>query len=361
LPALHLDRSKFELCLFPVASNPGPVEDHCRSFADSFTPLPQNLQQQVKIIREAALDVLIIGTNVTAVTNQVSLLALHRLAPLQLVNYCSPVSTGMRHIDGYLSGTFNDFPAVQDHFSEKLLFCEGPPGCLDYTVENKTSALSFDRKSLGLAEDDIVFVNAAACFKILPELQETWAKILKAVPKAKLLLLPFNPNWSSAFPVKQFEQTLAEACARHGVGRERFILVNSLPSRAEVKALENIADVYLDTFPFSGSISVIDPLELGIPTVVWEGATHRSRMAAALLRELKIPELIASDETAYLALSVKLATDTSFHRQMSERIRAAMEQKPKFTDPQAYAQNLGELIEALVVGKKQATLATTKT
>jgi predicted O-linked N-acetylglucosamine transferase (SPINDLY family) len=84
-------------------------------------------------------------------------------------------------------------------------------------------------------------------------------------------------------------------------------------------------------------------------------------MAAALLRELKIPELIASDETAYLALSVKLATDTSFHRQMSERIRAAMEQKPKFTDPQAYAQNLGELIEALVVGKKQATLATTKT
>jgi glycosyltransferase involved in cell wall biosynthesis/predicted SAM-dependent methyltransferase len=220
LPALQLDRSKFEVCLFPVSANPGPIEDHCRSLADSFTLLPQNIHQQVKTLRNAALDIVVIGTNVTAVTNQVSLIALHRLAPIQLVNYCSPVSTGMRHIDGYLTGTSNDFPGIQEHFSEKLQFCDGPPGCLDYTVENKTTSTNFTRASLGLAEDEVVFVNAAACFKILPELQETWAKILAAVPKSRLLLLPFNPNWSNAFPVKQFERTLTEACARHGVTRD---------------------------------------------------------------------------------------------------------------------------------------------
>jgi glycosyltransferase involved in cell wall biosynthesis/predicted O-linked N-acetylglucosamine transferase (SPINDLY family) len=352
LPTLQLDQEKFEICLFPLKSNPGPVEDRCRSFADSFTPLPANIHQQVKIIRDAALDVVIIGTNVTAVTNQISLIALHRLAPLQLVNYCSPVSTGMRHIDGYLTGTLNALPGLQEHFTEKLQFCEGPPGCLDYTVETKTASSNFTRASLGLNETDIVFVNAAACFKILPEMQETWAKILKAVPNSRLLLLPFNPNWSNAFPVKQFERTLTEACARHGVSRDRFVLAGSLPSRADVKALERVADVYLDTFPFSGSISVIDPLELGLPPVVREGQTHRSRMAAALLRELEIPELIVQDEAAYIALSVKLATDRAFRSQMSERILEAMSRKPKFINPQRYAEGLSELIETLVTGKK---------
>ena len=348
LPSLQLDRSKFEICLFPVATNPGPVEDYCRSFADSFTLLPKELPRQVKTIREAALDVVIIGTNVTAVTNQVSLIALHRLAPLQLASYCSPVSTGMRHIDGYLSGSLNDHPSLQEHFSEKLLLCEGPPGCLDYTVESPGSGKTFSRAGLGLADDDVIFINAAACFKILPEMQETWAKILAAVPKSRLLLLPFNPNWSNAFPVKQFERTLTEACARHGVGRDRFILSGSLPSRADVKALERVADVYLDTSPFSGSISVIDPLELGLPLVVQEGATHRSRMASALLRELYLPELVTTDEAAYIALAVRLGTDATCRRQYKERILAAMALRPKLIHAQAYARGLGALLESLV-------------
>jgi predicted O-linked N-acetylglucosamine transferase (SPINDLY family) len=348
LPALQLNREKFEICMFAVSINPGPIEDYCRSFADSFMLLPNELARQVKALREAKLDIVIIGTNITAVTNQISLIALHRLAPVQLTSYCSPASTGMRHIDGYLTGTLNDYPGLQEHFTEKLHFCEGPPGCLDYTVESPGSGKTFDRASLGLADDDVVFVNAAACFKILPEMQETWAKILAAVPKSRLLLLPFNPNWSNAFPLKQFERTLTEACARHGVGRERFILAGSLPSRADVKALERVADVYLDTSPFSGSISVIDPLELGLPIVVREGATHRSRMASALLREIGLPELITSDETAYIALAHRLGTDATYRRQLNERILAAMALRPKFINAQAYAQGLGTLLESLV-------------
>jgi predicted O-linked N-acetylglucosamine transferase (SPINDLY family) len=357
LPTLQLDRQKFEIGLFALHANLGPVEDRCRSFADSFTSLPSNLHQQVKTIRDAALDVVIIGTNVTAVTNQISLIALHRLAPLQLASYCSPVSTGMRHIDGYLTGTLNVYPGLQEHFTEKLHFCEGPPGCLDYTVESPGSGKTFDRASLGLADDDVVFVNAAACFKILPEMQETWAKILAAVPKSRLLLLPFNPNWSNAFPLKQFERTLTEACARHSVDRERFILAGSLPSRADVKALERVADVYLDTSPFSGSISVIDPLELGLPLVVQEGATHRSRMASALLREIGLPELITADEAAYVALAVKLGTEVAYRQKISAEILERMAGQPKFINPRAYGQGLSELLESVITGKPRESAA----
>lgn len=350
LPALQLDRNKFEVCLFAVGRNPGPVEDHCRSLADSFTVLPADLHQQVQAIRAAALDAIIVGTNVTAVTNQVSLIATHRLAPRQLVSYCSPVSTGMRHIDGYLTGTFCAGPGLQQHFTEQLHFCEGPPGCLDYSVEGRGGDLRFDRPRLGIADDEVVFLNAAACFKILPEMLDTWARILQAVPKSRLLLLPFNPNWASDFPVKQFTRILNEAFQRHGLAADRFILAKSLRSRAEVKELEKVADVYLDTFPFSGSIAVIDPLELGIPVVTREGTTTRSRAAAALLRDLDLPELITQDEPSYRSTAVKLGTDAGFRRQIGTRILAGMAGKPRFVDPAAYGRQLGDLLERLVLG-----------
>ena len=348
LPTLQLDRSRFEICLFAVLSSPGPVEDRCRSFADSYTLLPRMLDEQVRAIRAARLDVLIVGTNITAVTNQVSLIALHRIAPIQLATYCSPMSTGMRNIDGYLSGTLAGSAALQDQFSEKLLLCGGPPGCLDYAVEGKGASARFEPRRMRQAEDGVVFVNAASCFKILPEMQDTWARILKAVPKSRLLLLPFNPNWSTSFPVRQFERTLTEACARHGMGKNSFLLANALPSRADVKALEKVGDVYLDTFPFSGSISVIDPLELGIPVVVWEGKTHRSRASSALLRELGLSELIVQDEASYIGLAVALATDAAYRGRVGRQILDAMANKPQFVNPAAYARRLGELIESLV-------------
>lgn len=348
LPTLQLDRSRFEICLFAVLGCPGPVEDRCRALADSYTLLPKVLHEQVRVIRAARLDVLVVGTNITAVTNQVSLIALHRLAPIQLATYCSPVSTGMRHIDGYLSGALAGPADLQEEFSEKLLLCGGPPGCLDYAVEGRGASARFEPRRTRRSEDGVVFVNAASCFKILPEMQDVWARILKAVPGSRLMLLPFNPSWANSFPVRQFERTLTEACGRHGIGKSSFLLANSLPSRADVKALEKVGDVYLDTFPFSGSISVIDPLELGIPVVVWEGKTHRSRAASALLRELGLSELIAQDEASYIRLAVGLATDSAYRSRIRQQILDAMAKRPLFVNPAAYAQWLGGLIESMV-------------
>ena len=357
LPALQLDRNRFEVCLFAVAENPGPVEAACRSHADSFVGLPKNLHEQVRCIRDANLDVAVICSNVTAVTNQVALVALHRLAPLQLATYCSPVSTGMRHIDGFLTGRLMDVPHLQDHFTETLRFCDGPPGCLDYRVEGRAGSMAFSREGLGFPRDAVVFVNAAACFKILPETIETWATVLASVPNSRLLLLPFNPNWANAFPARQFERTVSEIFRRHGLGRDRFVLSKPLPSRADVKALLKLADIYLDTAPFSGSIALIDPLEIGLPTVVQSGVTHRGMMAAALLRELGIPDLVTEDRNAYAALATRLAGDGALRGKFRDRIASAMANGPKFINPQAYAAELGELLESLVAREGAAVLA----
>lgn len=351
---MHLDREKFEICLFALMPHAQLLDDFVRSHTDQFVYLRGQLAEQVATIRRTELDVIVIGTNITAVINQVALLALHRLAPVQLVSYCSPVTTGMRNVDGYLGGTLSDCERAAAHYTEKLLSVEGTPGCMDYSIDNQTVTRRFAREKLGLPEDSIVFFSGANCFKILPELRETWARILKAVDGSRLLLHPFNPNWTDFYPVSQFKRGMAEVFARHGLDESRLILSSDLlPSRADVKELIKVCDIYLDSFPYSGSMSLTDPLELGIPPVLWEGETLRSRQGAALLRDLQLPELITTDEGSFIELAVKLATDTDYRARRGWEIKLRMRAKPPFMDPEVYGKRFGAVLESLVPQAKK--------
>jgi protein O-GlcNAc transferase len=192
----------------------------------------------------------------------------------------------------------------------------------------------------------VVFVTAANYFKVIPEMQEAWARLLAAVPGSCLLIHPFNPNWSSTYPIARFTAELEGALARHGVEASRLVISsNRFPSRADVKALLSVGDVYLDTFPFGGVNSLVDPLELGMPVAVWEGRTFRSRMGGALLRSLGLEELIAESEENYHALAVRLGTDRDLRVNLGERIRATMETMPVFMDTLAASDAFGALLE----------------
>ena len=350
LPVLHLDKDQFEVHLFCGVKNPGPVEDRCRSLAKGFHLLPESIQERVQMIRNAKLDVLIIGTNITAVTNQIALLAAFRMAPIQVVSHCSPMTSGFKNSDAFLSGTLAYREGVSEaEFSEKLILLDGPPVCLDYSCEPAAPGLvPPDRSQLGIPADAVVFFNAASCYKIPLELLHLWARLLKEVPSSVLCLLPFNPNWASKLPETRFRGLLESVLAEHGLEKNRVVLGPKLPNRAAVMNFERIADVYLDTMPFSGSISTVDPLQLGIPVVACDGETTRSRCSGAQLRELGLDELVGQNEEEYFAKALHLARDDEYRSGISSRINQAMSKRPRFLNPEAYGQNLGNALEVLV-------------
>ncbi|HXU83064.1 MAG TPA: hypothetical protein VN914_16830, partial [Polyangia bacterium] len=341
-----LDRARFEVVLFTQGRTGSSLETYARGRADRQIELSGAVGAQVKRIREEDLDLLLIGTNVTAVTNQMALLALHRLARVQLLTNSSPVTSGMRHVDGYITGTLTSLPAEQAHFTEKLLFLDGPAHCFNYRVDATPPQVGFDRQQAGIAADAVVFVSGANFFKLIPELQDTWARILAAVPGARLLLHPFNPNWANRYPIKQFMREMRGTLARRGVRPEQLIIsTDTLPGRADVKELLRLGDVYLDSYPFAGVNSTVDPLELAIPPVCREADTFRSRMAGSLLRELRIEDLVVKSEEAYVDLAVRLGTDASFRAEKRRQIEAAMQRGPRFLDSAAYGREMGVLLE----------------
>lgn len=345
----HLDRNRFEVVVYSLNSGGGVLEDYCRRRANEFIVLPQGLDAQVKKIREDALDAIVIGTNVTAVTNPVALLASFRLAPVQLLNNSSPVTSGMAHMDGYLSGSFLVDSGTAAQYSEKVLEFDGPAHCFNYGVDRRAPVVNLGRGDFGIPKEAVVYFSGANCFKIIPEMQEAWARILSRVPDSYLMLHPFNPNWSNKYPVLRFERSMHAALERHGVDAKRLVLSRErLPSRSDVLELIKLADVYLDSFPFAGVNSAVDPLEVGVPIVACEMETFRSRMAGSLLRELKIEELIAFDEDGYIGLAVKLGTDGEYRQSISAEITEAMGRNPSFLDSEKYSENLGRIIESLV-------------
>ncbi len=344
----HIDRGKFEVILFTLQQTNHSLERHCAQHADRFVVLPQQLGQQLQTIRTADLDLIFLGTNTTAVTNPITLLALYRLARVQVAGVCSCTTTGMHNIDYYLSGRLSEPPDAQSHYTEKLAMVDGPAHCYDFageTLSAPTQALT--RQGLGIPSDAVVFVSGANFFKILPELDETWMRILAVVPELRLVLYPFNPNWSGSYPVETFMARLRDAAARHGVDPRRLIAFNSTLNRADIFERLGLGDIYLDSFPFSGATSLLDPFRVGLPTVVKDGTSFRTLVGPALLRTMELDELIAADSDAYVALAAKLAGDAALRNDISGRIRAKMDNVPKFLDSKWYGRQAGVAFEQM--------------
>ncbi|WP_324726138.1 tetratricopeptide repeat protein [Actomonas aquatica] len=343
----HLDPERYELVLFSLHENGSTLENHCRSRATEFHVLPaDDVPAQVETIRLAAVDVLVFGTNVTAVVNEVTRLATHRMAPLQVVNNSSCITSGLPEVDVYVSGDLTEITDAARQFSERLALLPGPAHAFNYEADAEEPTTSPTRADYGIADDALLFVSAANYYKLVPEIQHTWAKLLTAHPTAHLLVHPFNPNWSSSYPMERFRAEFDAVLAAHGVTADRLTISDTFfPSRTDVKQLLALGDIYLDTFPFSGVNSLVDPLELGLPVVAWDGETFRSRMAGALLRQLELPEFIATDEASYLQIVWQLATDPAHRATTAQRIQNAMHGAPLFLDPLAASDAFGALME----------------
>ncbi len=350
LPILeHLDRNQFEIILYVFNIAEHQLESYCQSIVDKFVRVANlSLDLQAEIIRKDDLDILLVGANITSSTHLITMLANYRLARIQITNFASPITTGIRNIDYYFAGLLTEPMAdAHMHYREKLITLDGTGFCFSYSNEPYTAQYQINREKLQIPQDSVVFASTANLFKLVPELRETWVKVLKAVPNSILMLMPFGPNWMTRYPGFAFANDLQTIFRKYGVESDRLRIVKSFPNRAEVKEALKVSDVYLDSYPYAGTTSLIDALEVGIPTIVWDGSTLRSRMGAAILKSLSMYDLIADSEESYIELAVALATNPALRLQKKQEILHQMQQTPSFLDGRAYTTQLQSIFVSL--------------
>jgi len=351
----HLDREAIEIILITRAmreKKSAELEKYCAARADRLVEIPADIKTSVEIIRALDLDAIWIGTNMAAGASTFVQLCAHRLARVQLTGGCSPVTTGFRNMDVFVSGDLAEpSHGAQEQYTERLTCMNGPVLCFDFgQQQERAPSQIINRAMLGIPEGVTVYAAGANFFKITPELEEAWIRILAATPDSRLLLYPFNLNWTNYYLVGPFFLRITATCKRLGVEAGRVVVKPPLPDIADVRAmLGNVADIYLDSFPHSGMTSLIDPLLVGVPTVVLEGNSQRSRMASGALRDMDLPELIASDGESYIRLAAELGQDRERRQRLAGEIRHKMAKPPKFLDPAWCGVEMTRLLKDLVV------------
>jgi len=214
---------------------------------------------------------------------------------------------------------------------------------------DETPTVPCSREELGIGADEAVFITASPAEVISAETQETWTRILAVVPWSLLAVAPFAGRETREEDVSSFVSAFERVLATHGVDDQRLIVfLRDLPTRADMRAFLKLGDVYLDAHPQSDLQGMADALMAGLPALSWQGKTSRSRAAAALLRDLRMDELVANTADELVAKARRLATDAAWQADVRKRVAEAIEAKPRFLDPEWYAREAGSAVELLL-------------
>ncbi|TFW31090.1 O-linked N-acetylglucosamine transferase family protein [Duganella callida] len=318
---LH-DRNRFEVYAFSWSREDGsPIRARVVKAMDHYIRIDHlSDEQAARTIRAHEIDILVDLHGLTLGARP-NILA-YRPAPVQLTYLGFPGSTGLPGIDYVIADDFLITPEMAEHFSEKPLYL---PDCFQINDRQRAIAPTPTRASVSLPDDAFVFCSFNNNFKFTPEVFGVWMNILRRVPNSVLWLVADYP---------EVRENLCRYAEEAGIARSRLIF-NTRAAPAEYLARYQLADLFLDTYPFNAGTTASDALWAGLPLITCAGQTFSSRMAGSLLRAVDLEELITFNFADYEELAVRLAADpariAAMKRQLQDnRLTCALFDSPRF-------------------------------
>jgi predicted O-linked N-acetylglucosamine transferase (SPINDLY family) len=217
-----------------------------------------------------------------------------RAAPIQAGFLGYPGTMGARYID-YIIADETVIPAKsRPHFTEKVVYM---PDSYQINDEKRKIGEAVSRPSLGLPVSAFVFCCFNSCYKITSSVFDCWMRILTRTPGSVLWLLGDNATAAT---------NLRKAAAAYGVDSQRLIFAPHIPA-AEHLARLRAADLFIDTLPYNAHTTASDALWAGVPVLTRCGESFAARVAASLLINIGLPELITTTEAQYEEMAVSFA------------------------------------------------------
>ncbi|MEN9224887.1 MAG: tetratricopeptide repeat protein [Thermostichus sp. DRC_bins_24] len=337
------DQNRFRVYAYHLDPKTDFMTDLYRQYADIFHHIPTGLEAVAQQLLEDRLDVLVyLEIGLSPLILQLASL---RLAPVQCSTWAHPVTSGLSTIDYFLSSDLMEPENGQDHYREQLIRLPHLGTCFEKPILPKQKQ---GRTDFGLREDAVVYLTCQYLGKYLPQYDDLFAAIAKQVPKAQFVFLAL-PNAALA---EKFRQRLAKVFSAVGLNINDHVLI--LP-RLDYQAyldLNRCADVMLDSYGWSGGITTLEALTVGLPVVTCPGELMRGRHTYAMLKRMGLEALIASDWSAFVDLAVQLGSDPEFRNHMATEIERRRDLL--FEDQECVAA-LGDFLERAVHSRDPAT------
>ena len=327
------DKIMFEVHVFTTQHKADDVTDRIKDHVDQWHDAAHlNPQALAEAIREEGIDILTDLTGHAAFNRYLTLA--RRPAPVQILGVGNFCTSGLDCVDGLLSDRFETPEGTDGHYSEPLIrlpddyICYRPP---DYAADVGPSPC--------LNNGYITF----GCFNNLAKISgpaiALWAEILKQVPESRLLLK------TMALASERARARLKSLFTDHGISEDQLLLEPGVPHRALFAEYGRV-DIGLDPFPFSGGLTTIEALWMGVPVVTLSGETFASRHSTSHLNNSGLVELVCEDPVAYVSKVLEIAADFEALNALHLSIRPKLAASP-ILDSNRYTRNLERIFRQL--------------
>jgi CRISPR-associated protein Csy1 len=308
-----LPRERFDVRVYHLSSASDALTARIVARADAFTAFPRWRPLDIAAcVRADAVDVLVypeLGMDATTFV-----LAALRLAPVQCAAWGHPVTTGLATIDTFLSVAAMEPPEAGRHYREALARLPGLG--TRYAQPQATSSAS--REDLGLPEDVPLLLCPQSLFKIHPDNDDLFARVLAAAPRAQLVLFEGRHRALTA----EYLARLDRALAAHGVSRAGRVHVMPQCGHEDYLRINRLCEAMLDTQRWSGGNTSLDAMACGVPIVTLPGTHLRGRQSAAMLTLAGVTDSIAADEDDYVRIAARLARERAWRDDVASRLGA---------------------------------------
>jgi predicted O-linked N-acetylglucosamine transferase (SPINDLY family) len=290
----HIDHRRIELVCYSNARVADGVTERLRGLVDAWHETSGLSDAELAAqIRDDGIDILVDLAQHTA--NNRLLVFARKPAPVQATMLGMPGTTGLSTMDYRLTDPHLDPPGLgDDHSTERSIRLPRCYWCYEPREDAPAvSPLPAERRGF------VTFGCLNQFAKVSRPALELWARILRAVPGARLLV--------HSQPGRHLE-AVRQMFADEGVAPDRVAFASRVP-HVQYLALYNDIDIGLDPFPYGGGISTLDALWMGVPVVTLAGRTAVGRAGASILAHVGLPELIARTPEEYMAHAIAWAGD----------------------------------------------------
>ncbi|MEO5351702.1 MAG: tetratricopeptide repeat protein [Magnetococcus sp. XQGC-1] len=329
----HHDRSRFEVIAYSLSPpDDSTVRARIAAGCDQFVDLhPLNHHAAAQRILDDGVHILVDANGFTQ-GMRLQIMAL-RPAPIQVAwQGNTSMTLGAPFIDYCLTDHFMAPPGYESQFCEKLVRLPH-----HFQSRRTPAPTTPSRRECGLPEEGFVFVCFNKPYKINPPLFDLWMRLLHKIPASILWLRAFNP-WAV--------ENLSREAEQRGVERSRLIFAPRAPTQEEHVARYRLADLALDTHPYTSGSTAWDTLSAGCPMVSCAGKTGFSRAAASQLLHVGLPDLVAHSLEEYEQLAMELASNPARLSAIRTRLQANLPTAPLFDAP-LFAKHLEQAFQIM--------------
>ena len=313
-----LDRQRFEVFLFYHQDFSGRFQA-LKQDDINHKPYNWDFEQSVQILRKTCCDVMFYRKVSADLWS--TFFPMTYLAPIQCTSWGTLGTSGIHHIDYYISWDAAEIPEAQEHYTEKLFFLKTPPNTSNVEPRPKNTS----RASLGLPKDGALYFCPHRVSKYHSDFDFYLRDILAKDSSGHILLLLGPPSKATDKLKARMRQNIGLNLFR------RVIFLARMVPHLYYQFLSS-STVVLDSPYYASEQTCFDAFSVDVPCVTQIGNLLMQRYSATRYAYLGIEGPVASSQQEYVDYAVRIGTDKDYRDQLVTQIRenygSMVEQEP---------------------------------